>query len=71
MAKYELTNKAVEDLVGIWEYSVEKWSEEQADKYYSSIKSACNEIGKNTGSINNRVCSSIGSIGGFVYISCG
>ncbi len=29
MVKYKLTNKAVEDLTGIWEYTVEKWSEEQ------------------------------------------
>lgn len=37
MAKYELTNKAVEDLAGIWEYTIEKWSEKQADKYYNLL----------------------------------
>ena len=37
MAKYELTNKAVEDLAGIWEYTIEKWSEQQADKYYNLL----------------------------------
>lgn len=31
MAKYELTNKAIEDLTEIWEYTVDKWSEQQAD----------------------------------------
>lgn len=30
MAKYELTNKAIEDLTVIWEYTIEKWSEQQA-----------------------------------------
>jgi len=34
MADYTLTNKAVEDLTGIWEYSTESWSESQAEKYY-------------------------------------
>jgi toxin ParE1/3/4 len=32
MAKYELTNKAVEDLTKIWEYTIDKWSEQQADR---------------------------------------
>jgi len=31
MAKYELTNKAVEDLSKIWEYTFEVWSEKQTD----------------------------------------
>jgi plasmid stabilization system protein ParE len=29
MAKYELTNKAVEDLTEIWKYTCEEWSEQQ------------------------------------------
>lgn len=37
MAEYHLTNKAVEDLNGIWEYTFDYWSEEQADKYYSML----------------------------------
>lgn len=35
MAKYKLTNEAVEDLTKIWDYTFEKWSEKQADTYYS------------------------------------
>jgi toxin ParE1/3/4 len=31
----------------IWEYTFEKWSESQADKYYSMLKLSCTEIGKN------------------------
>ncbi len=37
MAKYELTNKAVEDLSNIWDYTFEVWSEKQADKYYEIL----------------------------------
>ncbi len=44
MAKYELTNKAVEDLTGIWEYTIEKWSEQQADKYFNLLLDSCQEI---------------------------
>ena len=34
MAEYYFTNKAVEDLTKIYEYTYEFWSEKQADKYY-------------------------------------
>lgn len=47
MAKYELTNKAVEDLTKIWEYTIEKWSEQQADRYYSLLLESCQEIANN------------------------
>lgn len=44
MAKYFLSKKAVEDLSSIWQYTVEKWSEQHADSYYSQIISTCNRI---------------------------
>jgi toxin ParE1/3/4 len=44
MAKYILTNKAVEDLSKIWEYTYEVWSENQADKYYKLIIETCRKI---------------------------
>lgn len=44
MAKYYLTNKAVEDLADIWNYTCETWSESQADKYYQSLLESCREI---------------------------
>jgi toxin ParE1/3/4 len=53
MAKYKLTNKAVDDLAQIWNYSFDKWSENQADKYYKMLLDNCGvvafnpEIGKN------------------------
>jgi len=31
MAEFKLTNKAVEDLSKIWDYTFEVWSENQAD----------------------------------------
>jgi toxin ParE1/3/4 len=34
MAKYKLTTKAVDDLARIWNYTFDKWSGYQADKYY-------------------------------------
>ncbi len=47
MAEYKLTNKAVEDLSKIWDYTFEVWSEQQADKYYDGIISNCQEIAEN------------------------
>ena len=47
MAKFKLTNKAVEDLSKIWDYTFEVWSERQADKYYESLISNCQEIANN------------------------
>lgn len=47
MAEYKLTNKAVEDLSKIWDYTFEVWSEKQADKYYVELISDCVEIAEN------------------------
>ena len=47
MANYYLTNKAVEDLTNIWNYTFEKWSEKQADKYYEMLINNCQEIAVN------------------------
>jgi toxin ParE1/3/4 len=47
MAEYKLTNKAVEDLSKIWDYTFEIWSEKQADKYYGELISDCQEIAEN------------------------
>ncbi len=47
MAEYKLTNKAVEDLSTIWDYTFEVWSEKQADKYFDSLISNCQEIAEN------------------------
>ena len=47
MAKYRLTKKAVDDLTGIWNYTFDKWSENQADKYYLMLLENCKEVAKN------------------------
>ena len=46
MAKVILRQEAIDDLNNIWKYTLEKWSEIQADKYYATIKFACKEIGE-------------------------
>jgi toxin ParE1/3/4 len=61
VAKYLLTNKAVEDLSKIWAYTYEVWSESQADKYYELLTSSFQEIlqypglGKNYNEIDSTV----------------
>ncbi len=44
MAEFYLTKKAVEDLNKIWNYTFNKWSEEQADKYYRMLLDNCKDI---------------------------
>ncbi|MET0759215.1 MAG: type II toxin-antitoxin system RelE/ParE family toxin [Flavobacterium sp.] len=44
MAKYHLTNKAVEDLSEIWDYTYNEWSEKQANKYYKFLLESCQEV---------------------------
>lgn len=44
MAKLLFSNKAVEDLTNIWNYTVETWSEVQADKYYTLLVGAVSKL---------------------------
>jgi toxin ParE1/3/4 len=37
MANYRFTNDAVKDLEQIWSFTKQKWSVEQADRYYALI----------------------------------
>ena len=61
MAKFFLTNKAVEDLVDIWYYTIEIWSTRQAERYYNLLIDACQELankpvkGKNYDSIEKNI----------------
>ncbi|MCO5248160.1 MAG: type II toxin-antitoxin system RelE/ParE family toxin [Chitinophagales bacterium] len=48
MARYKLTNEAVEDLTKIWNYTYEEWSEKQADKYYGMLIENCRHIADNS-----------------------
>jgi toxin ParE1/3/4 len=47
MSKYFLSNKAVDDLSKIWDYTYEVWSENQADKYYYKLLEDCQELSEN------------------------
>jgi toxin ParE1/3/4 len=44
MVNYSLSNKAVEDLSNIWNYSYDTWGERQADKYYELLLASCQEL---------------------------
>jgi toxin ParE1/3/4 len=46
--KFEISELALEDLDNIWEYTVEQWSNEQANKYYNEIFSAIDKICENS-----------------------
>ncbi len=35
--QYRISKQAIEDLDGIWIYTLQKWSKEQADRYYDLI----------------------------------
>lgn len=47
MAEVHFSKKAVQDLADIWNYTLTEWSERQADKYYSTLIQACQEIATN------------------------
>jgi toxin ParE1/3/4 len=44
MASYRFTNKAVDDITQIWNYTFDEWSENQADKYFNLLIETCNEL---------------------------
>lgn len=47
MVNYTLSNKAVEDLNDIWNYTFDQWSEEQADNYYNMLLDSCEFVASN------------------------
>lgn len=44
MATFYISNKAVEDLNDIWDYTVKTWSLNQAEIYYSLLMDSCQEL---------------------------
>lgn len=44
MAELHFTNKAVEDLSDIWNYTVQAWSEHQAAAYYEALIQSCHDL---------------------------
>ncbi len=47
MGKYLLSSKAVQDLEDIWVYTLDHWSESQADGYYGMLISSIGFIMEN------------------------
>lgn len=47
MPEYYLSKKAILDLKDIWNYTCEKWSENQADKYYQMMIDSFGEVSRN------------------------
>ncbi|MBR4802870.1 MAG: type II toxin-antitoxin system RelE/ParE family toxin [Bacteroidales bacterium] len=47
MADFVLSEKALKDLHDIWNYTVDVWSEIQADKYVEKLKESIDDIAKN------------------------
>lgn len=50
MTGYKFTHKATADLTEIWNFSCDKWSEDQADRYYFMLIENCHQIAINPGS---------------------
>ncbi len=48
--KYRISEAAINDLDGIWEYSFLKWSKEQADRYHNLIINEIEFIAENISS---------------------
>ena len=44
MADFTLTPAAEQDLAGVWDYSFDTWSADQADRYLEKIESCCERI---------------------------
>jgi toxin ParE1/3/4 len=47
MAKFSFSNRALDDLIEIWDYTAEEWSENQAEKYYNLIMASCMDLANN------------------------
>ena len=45
MTNYIFSNKAVDDISDIWNYTFDVWSERQAEKYYNLLIETCQELG--------------------------
>ena len=49
-AKYLISETAIKDLEGIWEYTFFNWSKEQADRYHNLIMNEIEFIAENISS---------------------
>ena len=53
MAKYILSKKSQEDLRKIWYYTVDTWSEEQADIYFRNLIKSLDSIADDPNSVGS------------------
>lgn len=44
MAEIRVTRKAVDDLSDIWNYTTDRWSEQQANTYYELLIAFCRKL---------------------------
>ncbi len=65
MVEYRLTNKAVEDLTDIWNYTFEAWSEQQADDYYDMLIASCQKLAEQPGLLGKRYDDILNGLRGF------
>jgi toxin ParE1/3/4 len=47
MARFKFTPKATDDLIQIWNYTCDKWSENRADNYFNMLMDNCRIIAGN------------------------
>ena len=45
--KFRLSNRASQDLAGIWRYTLDNWSREQANNYVNGLMNACKNVADN------------------------
>ena len=57
MSEFRLRPKAVSDLDSIWNYTIETWGEDQAERYLRMINDGFSQIAENPG--RSRECSDI------------
>lgn len=48
MVNYEVSDLAMRDLQSIWNYTIDQWSEHQADIYYNCLINEFSKIAKST-----------------------
>lgn len=59
MGSYIISERAKKDIIGIWDYTVREWSEEQAERYFNSLLDTCERIAsspENSGRDYEYVC---------------
>lgn len=44
MGGFKLSPAAISDIAAIWDYTAERWSADQADRYTDDIKDACEAL---------------------------